>query len=418
VLITDSLGDRRTGFSIRQHQIVRSLIPLGDLTVISLSQPSESARAWVSSEAGTEIIELSTALLKPLPALRRWLKDPALPWRLAQKSTDTASRELERQLAVIEPDALWVTSPTGWLALPPRWRARSVFDFGDQPTVMHREITRVILRRWLRRIRMFRRPCQVDQEHLHHPVPGDDPQTFLKEIDSMLRWRILESRIARQALAATSSNEEESLPFANRTSSYFVTPNGFDDFEFDDPNWAGDPFIVFPASFTHPPNLDGAEWFVERVLPLIRARNEGIRVILAGSGQPALKQYESMASVIVTGRLDSMDQVLCDGGIVISPLLGGSGTRLKILEAWARGLPVVSTPKGAEGLNATHGVDCLLASTPAEFAEECLRLAESRSRRESIGRSGRTHFREQFGWDTLGLHLRQELTERLGRPAR
>src|SRR5262249_44803226 len=83
----------------------------------------------------------------------------------------------------------------------------------------------------------------------------------------------------------------------------------------------------------------------------------------------------------------------------VVPLLTGSGTRLKILEAWAAGLPVVSTTIGAEGLSTRHGVHLLVADTAPDFAQAVSRLLACPETRAELGMAGRLLLEKEFTWE-------------------
>jgi glycosyltransferase involved in cell wall biosynthesis len=91
--------------------------------------------------------------------------------------------------------------------------------------------------------------------------------------------------------------------------------------------------------------------------------------------------------------------------VAVVPLLAGSRTRLKILEAWAAGLPVVSTSIGAEGLGARHGEHLLIADDPAAFAHETLRLLACTDLRSELATAGRLLLDKEFTWETVWRNL-------------
>ena len=86
---------------------------------------------------------------------------------------------------------------------------------------------------------------------------------------------------------------------------------------------------------------------------------------------------------------------------MVVPLRVGGGTRIKIFEGMATGIPVISTRIGAEGLPVTHGENILLADTPAEFAAQIAAVFEKPAAAAGIGASGRTLVREKFGWESV-----------------
>ena len=119
---------------------------------------------------------------------------------------------------------------------------------------------------------------------------------------------------------------------------------------------------MFPAKLTYPPNIDGACFLVHEVLPELLQVQPDTRVILAGKAPDSVRALAS-DHVEVTGYVEHIEDVLARADAVVVPLRAGGGTRIKILEAWAHRIPVVSTTIGAEGLDAENDVDLLLGST-------------------------------------------------------
>jgi len=99
---------------------------------------------------------------------------------------------------------------------------------------------------------------------------------------------------------------------------------------------------------------------------------------------------------------------LASAKVAIAPIRSGSGTRLKIVEAWAAGVPVVSTTVGAEGLPARHGENILLADDPGTFGDAVSSLLESCPERQRIGRAGREQYEKDLTWDVAWRSLEGE----------
>jgi glycosyltransferase involved in cell wall biosynthesis len=93
--------------------------------------------------------------------------------------------------------------------------------------------------------------------------------------------------------------------------------------------------------------------------------------------------------------------------ILVVPLRAGSGTRLKILEAFAIGLPVVTTPIGCEGLDVIAGDHLMIAEEPEEFAQQVITLVKSPEMRKRMGANGRKLVEEKYGWKAIGARLTQ-----------
>ena len=161
---------------------------------------------------------------------------------------------------------------------------------------------------------------------------------------------------------------------------------------------AREPFtMLFLGSFRHLPNQEALEWFVRNVLRRVREKEPRARLIVIGSEPPprhSLPEAEADAIDLV-GFVDDIREPLARYAVFICPILSGSGVRVKLLEAFASGIPVVSTRLGAEGLAARDGEICALADDPQEFADRVVELLHdpaksaemaARARAEIVGR--------------------------------
>ena len=133
--------------------------------------------------------------------------------------------------------------------------------------------------------------------------------------------------------------------------------------------------MLFVGSFRHDPNRVAVDWFVSKVLPLILARQPHAKLVIAGSDPPPAHTYADYATNLeMLGYVDDVRDALARYAIFVCPILSGSGVRVKLLEAFAAGIPVISTTVGAEGLARKDGEFCALADEPAAFAERVLAL--------------------------------------------
>lgn len=160
-----------------------------------------------------------------------------------------------------------------------------------------------------------------------------------------------------------------------------------------------EPFtMLFLGSFRHEPNRLGLEWLVTEVLPRIWMRRPEARLIVVGSDPPARHPYEDRAPAIeVRGFVADIREPLSRYAVFVCPVLTGSGVRVKLLEAFASGIPVVSTRIGAEGLARQDGDLCLLADTPAGFAERVLEILDDPGRAAAM--ASRARFDVATNWD-------------------
>jgi glycosyltransferase involved in cell wall biosynthesis len=134
--------------------------------------------------------------------------------------------------------------------------------------------------------------------------------------------------------------------------------------------------LLWLGSFDWPPNLEAIRWFLDQVWPQLSLR-DGPRFALhiVGSNPPEDVTAAGNESVQVHGYVDDISDLKGRADVLIAPIRSGSGVRLKVVEALAAGLPVVTTSKGAEGLTAVPGRDLLVADDEEEFANALQRLA-------------------------------------------
>jgi len=148
--------------------------------------------------------------------------------------------------------------------------------------------------------------------------------------------------------------------------------------------------FLFIGSLGYHPNQDALRWFCDRVLPGLRASCRCELIVAGHPGPPALEDFlRRQPGVRFIGRVESAASAYASAHAVIAPLRAGAGTRLKILEAFALGRPVVCTPIGVEGIDIEPGTHCLAAETPAEFAEACRLLVMDFQRRNKLAADAR-----------------------------
>jgi glycosyltransferase involved in cell wall biosynthesis len=160
--------------------------------------------------------------------------------------------------------------------------------------------------------------------------------------------------------------------------------------------------LVFVGSMDWLPNIDGVEYFLEEVLPLIRSDRPDCSVAVVGRApSQKLRALAESSGVKVTGTVPDVRPYLWGSKVSIVPLRIGGGTRLKIYEAMAAGIPVVSTSIGAEGLDVRHGENILLADEPQSFADSCLTLLEREDERRRFASAGADLISARFSWQTV-----------------
>ena len=171
--------------------------------------------------------------------------------------------------------------------------------------------------------------------------------------------------------------------------------------------------FLFVGQLGYVPNADAVRWFVEEVWPRVRKRTDrevALDVVGAGASRTLAWRLKSTSGVRFWARVETLDRIYSEAGAVIVPLRTGGGTRIKVLEAFARGVPVIATAVGAEGLDVTNGRDLLIADTDEDFADACLRLIAEDDLRETLREHAHRLCRERYGPDAMTRVLNHKPT--------
>lgn len=172
------------------------------------------------------------------------------------------------------------------------------------------------------------------------------------------------------------------------------------------PNPQKEEVIVFSGNLEYHPNRAAVKFFARSVWPKLRKRWPRLKWRLIGKNPRAVRGFLGRDPRIeLTGPVEDAIAELARARVAVAPMLSGSGTRVKILEAWAAGLPVVSTTIGAEGLDARDGDHLMLADTAEEFREAVSVLLGSHDWREELGRAGRHLFERNYTWEAAWSKL-------------
>jgi glycosyltransferase involved in cell wall biosynthesis len=156
--------------------------------------------------------------------------------------------------------------------------------------------------------------------------------------------------------------------------------------------------ILFLGSFRHSPNVVALEWFTRHVLPAVLMKAPDARLLVAGSDPPPRHAFADPANAIdLLGFVDDIQPLFSSCALFICPIRSGSGVRVKLLEAFASGIPVVSTTIGAEGLALKDGEFCALADDPASFASKILQLFEDEDSAAAMAERARREV--ELHWD-------------------
>lgn len=231
-------------------------------------------------------------------------------------------------------------------------------------------------------------------------------------------WKQLHTQIAASvdAVVVCSEHDHRHLGVDNA----FVVPNGYPVPEktVGKSHVLSPPTIAFQGFLLYPPNRDAAHTLVERIAPLIRAQIPQVQVRLVGECDEQIRRLHRPPDVVVTGFVPEVVKELARADLIAVPIRFGGGTRIKILEAFAHRIPVVSTSIGAEGIEAVDGHEILLGDTPQAFANACVRALTDQPLRRALADAAHRLFVERYRWDDIHPRIASLATEIAARSAR
>jgi glycosyltransferase involved in cell wall biosynthesis len=228
----------------------------------------------------------------------------------------------------------------------------------------------------------------------------------------MMWWKV-KNYVARllkdfDATTVVSQIEAERIrPFLPPGHLLEILPNAVDTNACCTENIQAEPdMLIYTGALSFEPNFDAVRYFLGHILPYVRTRRPAVRLSVTGSiDSVPIEMLGETNGTIFTGWLEDVRPVIARSWVSVVPLRKGGGTRLKILESLSIGTPVVSTSKGAEGLDLIPGKEILIADDPEDFAEQVLQLLSNPELREELSQNGRRAVEERYDWNMVSNSL-------------
>jgi sugar transferase (PEP-CTERM/EpsH1 system associated) len=392
LMVLLSMPAPRTGASTRNYHLLRALAREHHVSVLVLSHGGE---------------DVSDADIAAVEALVDSLRIVQIPYTRSKRARQLLSLARGTSHSVAD-----CTSPLVQAALDDAFR-RTNYDVVFFHSVLPAGYrlppgTRVIVDQHNIEYELLRRTAA--QEPL-------GPRKVYNWLES-LHLEPIELRRCAQADAVLVTSERERRALLRRLPDQRieVVPNGVD-LEFFTrscapalaevpPEVEAGPRIVFTGAMNYFPNADAAVAFAATTWPRIRAQVPDATWQIVGKDPlPAVRQLAELPGVTVTGSVPDVRPYLAGAAVAIAPLLVGGGTRLKILEAFAMGLPVVATSLGCEGLDVTPEEHLLVADSPEAFADATVRCLQDPQLCAVLAAAGHALAEAEYGWDRIGARL-------------
>jgi glycosyltransferase involved in cell wall biosynthesis len=367
-----------SGARIRAAQTLRALAAVGEVDLYCILD-AQRARHGPPAPPDLEARRVRVRVRPSPPIFRQrvaWLRPGGPPRRIAAWHGD-----LHVDLAAwaeTDYDLTWVVRAPAFAAIGTAPRGPVIVDLDDLGDVLateEAEMATTRVARWM---------AQVDAR----------------------RWGRYQRALAADVLAVGVCSELDrtraGLPNA------VVVPNGYESGSL--PDDVGRPTheprtLLMQGALVRPPLVDAACALATDILPRVRAALPETRLLLVGPTDPSVRSLGDLPGVEVTGAVPEMVSWLAAADVVAVPMRWGSGTRIKIIEAFAHGIPVVSSTIGAEGLDARDGIHLLIADDPASFADACRRLLTDDELRVRLATAARALYLDRYRWEPIRTEI-------------
>ena len=376
------------GVNIRTHHVLRLLASAFDVTALCFYRKRERPTAAAVAESVAALGRLARVEAFPIPqehSAPRFVWDHlrALATRRAYTlyAYDSAAyaRRLREVLGDREFDVVHLDSidMAGYLPLLP-----------DAPTVcVHHNVESLLLRR-----RAEREPSGWRRAYV--ALQGELTERLERELGPRFDLNI-----------AVSPEDALGLSQLAPDGRVVVVPNGVDTTAFAPVAAHGDG-LVCVGGLNGFANRDGLDYFCDSILPCLH--RAGVRPHMQWVGRADAEDQERfrrLHGITLTGYVDDIRPYVAAARCFVVPLRVGGGTRVKILDAWAMGMPVVSTSLGCEGLDAVHGENILIADTPSDFAAAVAAVLSDDDLARRLGSNARRTAETHYSWARVGQTL-------------
>jgi glycosyltransferase involved in cell wall biosynthesis len=394
----------QSGGALRAWHLLRELSRHFRVTAFVTSRADDVQRsilAEVPEATGTlEVLEIPNYERPGTLVGRLWHRLQTLwltrDWRIATNGTqyalvDAIRRHVRSHSADIVISTNLESAPLArrirqWLP-----NALSVLDLHNIESELYRRARAVDLKDCHYRVLVRQEMGLVRSADLVQVCSDEDGVLLQRICGSPLKWRTVPNGVATERISFDTSPEKSRSPQ-----------------------------VLFCGTLSYRPNIEGLNWFCSQVWPLIRAKNSAAELVVVGRGYraesfPGLLQ---LPGVKLVGEVVEVLPHYRESGVAVCPLLSGSGTRLKILEAMSAGNPVVSTAIGCEGLQLQDGCEILIRNEPQSFADGVVDLMGCEEQFHRLRLAARVTAESRYDWRVVGNDLSKILLQSLSESRR
>lgn len=377
------------GYRQRLDHMLRGLAQAGSVELFCLAEPHD-----VSDTPEVDVVDRVVTAAKVERSASEWMGDWIRgdhPRRMLGIDWTEAHRELGAWGP--EVDLIWYSHIDSWAATSDLFPGvPSIVDFDNLENLL---------------LRLRRRSGP-------HLQGADSPTAMARGIGRWgtsrafdlvdeRRWTRIQQRCSESVdkVVVCSTLDIERSGLANAV----AVPNGSSEVPGADsdrrPLRGGVPTMLFVGALDYEPNTDAVLWFIDEVLPRVRSRIPEARLRVVGRGADALGLSAIPPGVEMVGEVADLQPELEAADVSVVPIRLGAGTRLKVIEAMANHIPIVTTAVGCEGIALSDGVHALIADDPRSFADRCLGVLMSGEHRQKLADQAAELFMTSYRWSSV-----------------
>jgi len=217
------------------------------------------------------------------------------------------------------------------------------------------------------------------------------------------KFRAYDARLPARFWRVAVCKEEDRRSFGRgHADNVVLIPNGTELYPPSPHDDEGRNELLFVGKLSYSPNADAVRFFHREILPIIRRSIPDARFRIIGFAPDAsITQLDNGRDCVVNASVEDLTPYYTGASVAVVPMRLGGGTKLKVIEALARGKALVSTSFGAEGFDLRPGVDLDIGDTPEDFAAHCVRLLRDPQARATLAANGRARVAERYTWDAI-----------------
>jgi glycosyltransferase involved in cell wall biosynthesis len=247
--------------------------------------------------------------------------------------------------------------------------------------------------------------------NVEHQIGRGRAQTWPQLLTRLQAKSLLavETAYARNADLVVTVTEEDKKWFQQLNKQVSCIPNAVHpaEYRFQSPSARAKGPVVFIGHLSYPPNLDAARELIGSIFPLLHQRLPDTHLVVAGKRPPRRLRRMTSSNVSVVGDVGDIRRIWEQAAALLSPLRNGGGSRLKLLEAAACGVPIIATGFSARGSSLQPGRDFLAVEDPAGMAAACEALLRQPGRWDGTAVQARKTIEQHHNWENLTDRLRQ-----------